>query len=562
VYPTELPLQHAPPLPPALTELLQELLDFAVHLALGLLIGLVLYRLLHSRGLRWSWSLPMLALVSLLRVLLAGSGASGSATVLLVALALLAHRGRRRHLRELAFGSDLARAAAARQGPLDALRHAIRLALAREPAWLEPLKPALVYAGRLVDGDVGERWLEGDRMVLGVDEHGRPVSIPMGGVHGGTHTLVVGASGSGKTVTQVWIAMRAIEHGMGVIAIDPKGDPGMRAALCNRARATGRRYIEWTPQGPAKYNPYACGGDTEIADKVLAGERFTEPHYLRQAQRYLGHAVRTLRGLGGVVSLAELVRYLDPDQLAQLARRLEPGPARSVEAYLDSLSVRQRGELAGVRDRLAIMAESDIADWLDGAHGAEASFDLLGAVRERAIVYFSLESDLRPLLAQMLGAAIVQDLQTTVAALQAAPLETLVVIDEFAAVSSEQVSRLFGRARAAGMSLILGTQELADLRLPGARQLLEQVLGNLTAVIAHRQVVPLSAQEISRLAGSEGVWSSSFGSDGRSRSTRTQEYRLHPEELVSLGRGEAAVMVAGEGGSARLAHIHTEVSRG
>jgi len=34
------------------------------------------------------------------------------------------------------------------------------------------------------------------------------------------------------------------------------------------------------------------GSETEIADKALSGETFTEPHYLRQAQRYLGHAVR------------------------------------------------------------------------------------------------------------------------------------------------------------------------------------------------------------------------------------------------------------------------------
>ena len=41
----------------------------------------------------------------------------------------------------------------------------------------------------------------------------------------------------------------------------------------------------------------------------------------------------------------------------------------------------------------------------------------------------------RPLLTQMLGAAIVQDLQTTVAALQGRPTPTLVVIDEFSAIA-------------------------------------------------------------------------------------------------------------------------------
>ena len=69
-------------------------------------------------------------------------------------------------------------------------------------------------------------------------------------------------------------------------------------------------------------------------------------------------------------------------------------------------------------------------------------------------------------------------------------MPTLVVIDEFSAIAAEQVVRLFGRARSAGLSLLLGTQELSDLRLPGRERLLEQVLGNLSVLIAHRQVVP------------------------------------------------------------------------
>ena len=47
--------------------------------------------------------------------------------------------------------------------------------------------------------------------------------------------------------------------------------------------------------GPGVRNPFVHGTDTELADKVLAGETYSEPHYLRQAQRYLGHATRTIR---------------------------------------------------------------------------------------------------------------------------------------------------------------------------------------------------------------------------------------------------------------------------
>ena len=133
-------------------------------------------------------------------------------------------------------------------------------------------------------------------------------------------------------------------------------------------------------------------------------------------------------------------------------------------------------------------------------------------------MYFNLEADRRPLLAQMLGAAIVQDLQTMVAALQGRPVPTLVVIDEFSAIAPERVVGLFGRAAGAGVSLVLGTQELADLRVPGRELLLEQVMGNLSVLIAHRQVVPDSAELIASMTETRGVW----------RTSPSQRRRAHP----------------------------------
>jgi conjugal transfer pilus assembly protein TraD len=208
-----------------------------------------------------------------------------------------------------------------------------------------------------------------------------------------------------------------------------------------------------------------------------------------------------------------------------------------------------------VRDRLAILAESDVGRWLDPQTAGVEQFDLLTAVRRRAVVYFSLESDSRPLLSAMLGAAIVQDLQTTAARLQRAPAQTLVVIDEFSAIAAEQVVRLFGRARSAGFSLLLGTQELSDLRPPGGERLLEQVLGNLSALIAHRQVVPSSAELIASIAGTKGAWKVSRHSEGRTTRTRTRAPMLDPDLVMSLGRGWAAVLVLGDGASARVAHM-------
>jgi conjugal transfer pilus assembly protein TraD len=504
----------------------------AIHCVIGVALGMLLARFMRSRHLHWSWSAGAFTLL-----IVCEPDLPGDTAILAVSLLLAAVRGRRWHREDLEAGADLAELAKARLRPQQVLRSLARSASLRAQT-------------------LGtERRADSQSLVLGVDESARSVSIPFADSGGGRHTLVVGATGSGKTVTQTRIAGHAIAAGMAAVVIDPKGDGDMRERVRCAALEAGRRFLEWTPDGNCIYNPFARGGASEIADKALAGERFTEPHYLRQAQRYLGHVVRALRQCETEVSLRAIVEQLEPARLETLARSLPEEDAAPTFAYLDALSLRQRSDLAGVRDRLAIVAESDVGQWLDPATPEAERFELLTAVRERSVVYFNLQSDRRPLLSQMLGAAIIQDLQTATAASQSRPVPTLVVIDEFSAIAAEQVVRLFGRARSAGFSLLLGTQELSDLRPPGRERLLEQVLGNLSALIAHRQVVPSSAELISAIAGTRGAWRVSRHSDGRATRTRSREPVLDPGRVMSLSRGWAAVLVLEHGGSVQIGRM-------
>jgi hypothetical protein len=553
------------------------------HVALGGLLGLLAAHAMRRRHLHWSWAAGAVP-----PLLLAPGAVAGPAATAVLAALLAAVRGRRWHHEDLRAGADLAEVAVRRTTPLDALGAIARTGCtwlrACWPVWRTYTRPlggglggrllggcllgVRVLGVRLLDrrlpggrrlrelGLLGGRLLgrlfgrrpEGvDELRVGAAARGRPVSIELGGVGGlaggGTHTLVAGATGSGKTVTLTWIVTQAVARGMAAVVVDPKGDRWARERLRRAATAADRRFLVWTPEGPAVYNPYGHGGATEIADKALAGERFTEPHYLRQAQRYLGHAVRALRAAGAPVSLATLVRALDPEELEVLARELAPERAAAVHAYLDSLTPRQRADLTGVRDRLAIVAESDVGCWLDPAAGRGAEpLDLLAAVRAGAVVYFDLRADSRPLLARMVAGAVVGDLQTVVSALQEHPARCVVAIDEFSAVAVEHVAGLFGRARSAGVSLVLGTQELADLRVPGHEHLREQVLGNLTTLVAHRQVVPESAELVARLSGTAGAWRTTVASDGRSTRTRVAVPAIDAEEAMSLPRGCAAVL--------------------
>jgi type IV secretory pathway TraG/TraD family ATPase VirD4 len=509
---------------------------------IGAPLALAGSRLLSRANLHWSWAAVVLGAVVIARREL------GEAAPALAAGALFAGIGCRRRQREDAqAGADLAGRAHARRTPS---------AFIRRIWWL----------ARAARGRPPSAWRRG-QLLLGHDASWREVSVPLTESSGGAHTLVVGATGSGKTVTQCRIAAGAIEAGLGAVVIDPKGDPRLRDTLLAAAACSEQRMLEWTPAGPSVYNPFARGSDTEVADKALAGERYTEPHYLRQAQRYLGHAVRTLASAGEQISLQKLAALLDPQRLELLARAGDAERAQETHAYLDSLSARQRSDLTGTRDRLAVLAESDAGRWLDPGTSQVAQIDLLECVRAHAVVLFCLEADSRPLLSAMLASAIVQDLQTVVAALQRRPTRTLVLIDEFSAVAPEHVVRLFGRARSAGVSVVLGTQEISDLRLPGHERLLEQVMGNLSALIAHRQVVPASAELIAQLAGSRGAWRvTRHSGSSRSRThTRVRQPRLDHDSIMRLQTGCAAVIAPGHGGEVAITRVlagHTVAPRG
>lgn len=488
------------------------------HVVLGIVLGWMVARAFRALNLRWTWA-PIGVVLSLS---LAKPG--GSTTWMLGIAGFIAARSARRQEPEHRMRCGDIEAGRRRHGLARFALRAIRAALRR---W------------RLAS----RRWFLENELLVGYDEDRRPLHVPLVGHAGGAHTLVVGAAGSGKTVTQTWIAVRAIEAGLPAIVIDAKDDPDLAEGVKAAALNAGKRFYEWSPEGPSVYNPYDLGSDSEIADKALAGEHFTEPHYQRQAQRFLAWEVRMLRSAGMEISLPTLAVHLDPDRLESVLRSMPEADAARGYKYLDSLSARQRSDLSGVRDRLAILAESDVGRWLDPRTPSAGGFGLLESLRGGAVVLFRLRSDSRPLLMQMLGGAIVLDLLSATSVLQRARVPSIAVIDEFAALAAPHVGGLFGRARGAGLSLVLSTQEVSDLHLPGRQNLLRQVAGNLTTTISHRQVNPESAEWVSELAGMRQAWQETFASDGRHTFRSLRQRRLLPEQVTSLRPGEAAVIV-------------------
>ncbi len=458
----------------------------------------------------------------------------------------------------------------------------------RPPYWLMPVFAALLLsppawaAATLIAAAIAATVLREARLrharsrrsptaavggALGLDARGERVALTDHQLS--AHALVVGASGAGKTTTLLTILADHIRRGRPAVAIDLKGSPAFARELAQTAAGAGRPFRLWTPDGPDHWNPLRNGNATELKDKLIGTERFTEPHYQRAAERYLQTVLQILEHAktGAEPTLDEVVRLMDPQRLPSTLRKLPRPLAERVADYVAGLTPDQLSGIRGFGTRLAILSESHTGRYLmpptsrhapAGARGdgPETAIDLRGALAGREVVLFSLNASTYGKLSAQIGALVIQDLIAATGRRLyeqregSSEQQAIVAIDEFSALGGDHVAALFARARESRLSVVLVTQELADLERagPGLRDL---VIGNTAVKIAHRQDVPASAQMIAQIAGTERVWERAYHevnpllwSQGTSRTTRRQaeQFLVHPNEIKTLATGEAIVI--------------------
>jgi conjugal transfer pilus assembly protein TraD len=413
---------------------------------------------------------------------------------------------------------------------------------------------------------------------LGSDHSGRSVSIPDRTL--AAHGLILGATGAGKSTTMMAILGNQITRGRPVVAIDLKGSPTFARDLRAKAEAAGRPFKLWTLDGASYWNPLANGNATELKDKLIATERFTEPHYQRAAERYaqLALGVMQQRDPEKPITLAGVVAMLEPARLAAATRKLPRERGEYVRAYVANLTPDQISAVRGLASRLAILTESHTGRYLETAPPGDwpQTVDVRRALDGEEVVLFSLNSNSYGKLAGQLGTLVVQDLVTAAGTrLKAAgelgqhPRQAVVAIDEFSALGSDNVLALLARGREAGVGVLLATQELADLDR-AARGFRDQVLGNTSLKVAHRQDVPESAAAVAKLAGQVKVWDRSYNQEsgalgGRVMRTTTRlvdRYAIDQEQVRTFRTGEALVIIKSPEPSARVIRVQASESSG
>jgi hypothetical protein len=387
----------------------------------------------------------------------------------------------------------------------------------------------------------------------------------------GAHTVVCGATGSGKTTTLRIMAREHIQRGLPLIVIDLKGSPDFTQVLREEANIATRRlgrevpfhlFSLAKPEEGMNWNPVSDKPNRELVNMLLALETWGvggAQYYKRLAAEHLtwiallthyADEENTLQSVAGLCrDIPELMRMADAylpseymlDWQRYVAQLLPTGRSNQTPKMFENVQSYASRIGSLVAPGSALVQRPGVPQ-----------IDLNKTLAEGGVVVFSLQALGLSEEAAQIGALAILDLISS-AGRRIDTTDGLIarlLIDEAAALDGEHVTRLFAQARASRIQIVLATQELADFKRMGAH-VEGAIMGNTSTKIVHRQELPESAERFARMIGTrqttrttDHVRKDKWGQDTKQSSTLSehQEYYQHPDVLKTLEVGQAVVL--------------------
>ena len=332
--------------------------------------------------------------------------------------------------------------------------------------------------------------------------------------------LVVGETGSGKTMTALTVASEAMRGGWDVYWIDGKADPEVAARFLGLARRWGVAARDGTRDPIDGWR----GGPDSVVNRLLATQAFTEPYYAGIARNVLRWTVAT----DPPASFAELVARMDRRSLRRRWRH-DPAEAEKIRRLPEP-------EFLGARYRYEGVAWA-VGTSLDGDWSYEdvpAAYVPVGRPEHRN-------------QAAEVGAFILEDLLHWAMARKPPGRDALVVIDEFSKLASrpDAAVDLVERVRSFQVGVVLIGQTWASLG--GTETVRERLAGTVGTVIVHQLKAP---ERLVALAGTEWILErtehiAGLAPTGRATQRPARRFVVGPDDVRALACGEAFILTRG-----------------
>lgn len=383
--------------------------------------------------------------------------------------------------------------------------------------------------------------------LIGATYKNKPVTIEDKNLN--KHCLVLGPTGSGKTVTICNIVESFLDRNLPVIFIDGKGDGKLSNTMINYAEEKDMQTYYFSADGKRSchYDPFAVGDFTSLKDRVMATLDWSEVYYKNAANVYLQTVLKVMKRCNAPISFASIISFMDQARLAQLLRENQNN-VDNVEALateIQNLNIEEKN-LQGLMLGLQAFANSEVGIKLEHDE-LKPILKFKEAIDNKALTYVSLKPLAFPEHAKAFGRLMINDLKAVLSEYLDNPTKVLIVFDEFSSFSGVEVLNLINQSRAAGAHIVTGTQSIADFdrSVPeNGGAFCKQILGNHKNIIVHALNTAEDAEQFSKSIGTDISYQPTIqidedGLTGMGSIRETNEFILHPNVFKNLETGEA-----------------------
>lgn len=414
-----------------------------------------------------------------------------------------------------------------------------------------------------------------------------PVKVSMSAINKHVHVIAPTGAGKTKSVFSPMVA-QALEKGMGVMCIDPKGDNEVISALINQLKAQGRfpedfYYFDVAkPKISRSYNPFYGAIRTKNYHQIAATIVATMPRVGGTATFYEKIQAEVTRALSRLLSiipqtgkminfidlyallayLPRSVEYLlenvkdkkDKDELAELWLKTIAQEARSNRDF--------RSYLRGLQQHLALYAFTFDPRLLNSYY---PELKIAEVFKEGRLAYFALRAlDFPSGESLDIGKMVLMDLQSYSAWKYRAGVRwnvpDLVFIDEAPQVLPPEFQQVFEMARGAGIGVVVIHQSVHQFERI-QRGMFQNIFANCAVKLILGAGDPETAKFLSEYLGQEvkyfkayskmggNIWKDPIDAMLPNWSDIAQErydYRVRLEELLRMSPGTAYLVVSGD----------------
>ena len=407
-----------------------------------------------------------------------------------------------------------------------------------------------------------EQKYKGNEMFLGITEFGEPFTITE--KEPNQHMLVVGTTGSGKTILIMLLSLEAIKRGKPVIAIDGKGDKDFIDNFSKLAEQEGVKLYVFSDLYGLTYNPIKHGTATMVRDKLMALFKWSNDYYTNHCSRFLQLLILIFDKYNVPRDIEHVHKYCDPQKLMNLleqqhkividrvpveeeketskvkevnsnedagvAAAFGMAPSTQQESkvelakeetskqeiqykeikrkevdsvaqeFQDELSTIPDDVLQGLNTQLSELIRSDLGHLLKEN---ENGIDLRKIAKEKAMVLFSIDGLAYGEYVEKIARLVIMDINNLCSHLyKTEPQSIFAVFDEFSAYVNKNVVDTVNKARGAGLEAVIGTQGLCDIDAvsPALRK---QIVNNCNIHVAMRVNEGDEAEALAKTIGTD-----------------------------------------------------------